>query len=461
MADEQVNIVFNAVDHASSAITGIRGAIFSFNQVMQAAEQVYQGVKNVLDQTVGAYAKYADSVQKISQLTNTSTESTSRLITVTERYNVSVDDLTVASRKMATQGLSLTIDTIANLSDEYLKLNTGAERQAFLTKNLGRASAEWTDILSQGSAAILRMNDAVSKNLILTQKQIDAAEKYKLVQKDMKEATDGLKYSLGISLLPSIVAVEQAMLATVNGGGAAFFHLLTGLSDIAGGNAKAGLDEITLASHIAADAINAAGLGIQNLGHEMSMSPNGAFGSGLDTLSGQASDLAGLLDIAFQKLMNIITFGSGFANMTDEEMLKYKRSQQNPGGDVTVGGGGGGGWVRAGPGKEKHLDADGTWSYRDAPNQKYSGGSFSGWAMVGDAPGGATTPYTEFVYAPHGATVFNQSQMSGKSAPPMAGGGIIAGMGGGDVLNELKKLRNDLSDMPRQMAQAVAKAPRR
>jgi hypothetical protein len=159
--------------------------------------------------------------------------------------------------------------------------------------------------------------------------------------------------------------------------------------------------------------------------------------------------------------MNIITFGPGFANMTDNEMLAYKRSQQNPGGDVTVGGGGGGGWVRAGPGKEKHLDADGTWSYRDAPNQKYSGGSFSGWAMVGDAPGGATTPYTEFVYAPHGATVFNQSQMSGKSAPPMAGGGIIAGMGGGDMLSELKKLRSDLSDMPRQMAQAVAKAPRR
>jgi hypothetical protein len=53
------------------------------------------------------------------------------------------------------------------------------------------------------------------------------------------------------------------------------------------------------------------------------------------------------------------------------------------------------------------------------------GGAFQGWAMVGDSPGGGKTPYTEWVYAPGGATVFNQAQMSGKSAPPMASGGII------------------------------------
>jgi hypothetical protein len=61
-------------------------------------------------------------------------------------------------------------------------------------------------------------------------------------------------------------------------------------------------------------------------------------------------------------------------------------------------------------------------------DKKAGGGSFSGWAMVGDAPGGGTTPFTEYVYAPHGATVYNQSQMSGHGAPPMAGGGNIGGV---------------------------------
>lgn len=48
--------------------------------------------------------------------------------------------------------------------------------------------------------------------------------------------------------------------------------------------------------------------------------------------------------------------------------------------------------------------------------KKASGGDFAGWAMVGDAPGGQTTPYTEYVYAPHGARVYTKQQM-GQAAP--------------------------------------------
>jgi hypothetical protein len=61
------------------------------------------------------------------------------------------------------------------------------------------------------------------------------------------------------------------------------------------------------------------------------------------------------------------------------------------------------------------------------------GGRFKGWAMVGDAPGGGRTPYTEWVYAPKGAVVFNQSQMSGQSASPLAGGGIMPPASDGPV----------------------------
>jgi len=47
--------------------------------------------------------------------------------------------------------------------------------------------------------------------------------------------------------------------------------------------------------------------------------------------------------------------------------------------------------------------------------------------MVGDLPGGGVLPTTEYVRANRGGgfTVFNQSQMAGKSAPPMASGGMV------------------------------------
>jgi hypothetical protein len=60
------------------------------------------------------------------------------------------------------------------------------------------------------------------------------------------------------------------------------------------------------------------------------------------------------------------------------------------------------------------------------------GGDFKGWAMVGDAPGGKKTPYTEYVYAPQGARVYNQSQIGNVQAPPMAGGGSISPIEGFD-----------------------------
>ena len=199
---EEVSVIFNAVDNVSSAITGIRGAILTMNQAVQLAQQAYQAVNSVIQATVGTFVTYADSVRTLSQLTNTSTESTSRLVTVTDRYNISVSELEMASKKLATQGLSLTVDTIAKLSDQYLKLNTGAERQAFLTQNLGRATAQWTDILSQGSATILANNDAVSKSLVLDQKGTDAVHAYEMAGIDLANSWKGLAISAGEYLLP-------------------------------------------------------------------------------------------------------------------------------------------------------------------------------------------------------------------------------------------------------------------
>jgi hypothetical protein len=81
-------------------------------------------------------------------------------------------------------------------------------------------------------------------------------------------------------------------------------------------------------------------------------------------------------------------------------------------------------WFRPG-GWGQYGHPDEQWWNPITDEYRAAGGSFSGWAMVGDAPGGRTTPYTEWVYAPHGAMVYNQAQMAGQSAPPMAAGGII------------------------------------
>jgi hypothetical protein len=224
MAD--VEFTIGAIDKASSAINGVRGAILTLNQAMQLAGQVYQAVTNIIKQTVGEYVKYAEQVRNISQLTKQSSEDTSRLIQVTEDYKIQVSDLTTASRKLATEGLSLNVKTIAELSDEFLKLNTGAERQAFLTKNLGRASAEWTGILMQGSKAILAQSDAVEKGLILTDAATRSARQYEIALDKNADQVMALKIAIGQYLLPVLMQVNDFLINKSLPGWGEFFKTL-------------------------------------------------------------------------------------------------------------------------------------------------------------------------------------------------------------------------------------------
>ena len=83
-----------------------------------------------------------------------------------------------------------------------------------------------------------------------------------------------------------------------------------------------------------------------------------------------------------------------------------------------------GDWVRRGP--STTPGKTGGWWENTVTGyweERALGGAFKGWAMVGDAPGGGITPYTEWVYG--SGTVYNQAQMAGRFAPPMAAGGAI------------------------------------
>jgi hypothetical protein len=551
MADD-VKITVTAVDNASTTIGGIQGALLSFNMVMAAAREVQQGVKQAFDATVGTLLTYADSVKTLSNITNTSSESVSRLITVTDRYGVGVSNLEAASRKLATQGLSLTLDTVAKLSDEFLKLNTGAERQAFMTENLGRASTKWAEILTQGSAAILANGAAVQDSLILTQAQIDQTHDYEMRLVDLDQQWQAMKLNAGELTLPIVMKVvtaaaqgmelpamvsklneewlrsstsaeeynkhlddtftssERLYLVLFDGIGymsAAEFQTarnsmgLEHLTNVTS-QAAAAAGEYRKSVEFTADEIKAyvavvdEGISItdrmntsddkraqitqqisnllpgqtaklkslqdqlnslnaadvkQHQSDLWGAVKEGLSGVNADSLYGVAEGL-GLISPAAAKAMaqmqlikNVL---ASLPKITDLkimisiiESLTYtgdEASQARYANTVVGGGVSGGGsstayWI---------PDPNNPGHYMVNPNHKAGGGSFSGWAMVGDSPGGGTTPYTEYVYAPQGATVFNQAQMSGQSAPPMAGGGMIPPMSSGVDLSDdsLRKL---------------------
>jgi hypothetical protein len=210
MAD--VEFTISAIDKATGAISGIRGAILSMNQAVQLAGQVYQAVSRVVDETISSYVKYADEVRRLSQLNGTNAEETSRLIQVTDDYKISVDALNMATRKLSGEGLSLTTEQLAIMSDEYISLGTSAEKTRFLLDNFGRTGTTFAEIMGAGSAAIREQSAATEDGLVLTDAAVVAARNYEKALDANADKIMAIKVAIGQYLLPALMFVNDFIL---------------------------------------------------------------------------------------------------------------------------------------------------------------------------------------------------------------------------------------------------------
>jgi hypothetical protein len=172
---------------------------------------IYAQGKKAVDITV----TYADEVRKLSSVTNQSAEDTSRLIQMMDDYKLTAEQAGQAARFLAKQGLSLNVETLADLSDKYKALNTGQERAAFLMKNFGKAGQEFTTIMEAGGVAIKNNADATGKNLILTQKMLTATRDYEIAQDNLNDTMDGFYVVVGSKIIPSL---NQMMVGLTNAG---------------------------------------------------------------------------------------------------------------------------------------------------------------------------------------------------------------------------------------------------
>jgi hypothetical protein len=188
------------------------GGVASFLSISGAIIGTVAALKAAYDETM----KYGDSVRALSMLNGTSAEETSRLIQLSDDYKLSTSNLDMASRFLAKQGLSLTTEGLAQLSDQYLALNTDAEKTAFLMKNFGaRGGTAFVEMMRQGGDAIRAETAAISPNLIMTQKMLDKMRELQRQTDNVEDAMTGLKLQIGMAFIPVwlklVTAVSQAI----------------------------------------------------------------------------------------------------------------------------------------------------------------------------------------------------------------------------------------------------------
>ena len=182
---------------------------FNLSQIGAAAAvgAVVKGITSAIRETMA----YADTVRELSRVNGASAEETSRVIQMTDDLGLSLEELNTASTMAARQGITLTTDSLAKMSAEFLAMESPAERNAYALENFGRSGLNMIKVLEAGPDKLREMSAAVSSNLILTDAQVRKARELEIAQDNLNDTWQGVKTVVATSLLPALVSVTEEL----------------------------------------------------------------------------------------------------------------------------------------------------------------------------------------------------------------------------------------------------------
>jgi len=216
----RVQLVVEASDASGGILRGLASQLGGLGNIIEditskniswgsVATQVTGAVIDGIKDSVKVTQEYANAVRDQALASGQSAEEASRFLQVLDDYQLTADDAKAATKALTREGLAPTVETIADLSRQYLELNTAQEKNAFVQKNLGRAGAEWLNLLNQGPDSIMKMNDSVSKMLVLNDGNLEDMEKLRLGQDAWNDAIEGGKIRVGLFVGGLVAANEK------------------------------------------------------------------------------------------------------------------------------------------------------------------------------------------------------------------------------------------------------------
>lgn len=208
---ERVNQKINQTAKESKALVpgleSARQGLTGFIGANAGAIAILVGVGAALGKALDKTMQYAGEVRDLTLATDGNAEASSRLLQVLDDYEITSADVTAGMRAMKEQGIVPTVDALATLSDQFLAIADPAERLKFAQDNLGRSSAKFLNVLSQGGDKIRELNAGISESLILTDADIEKTEEARLAFDAWGDAVQGVQTDLTIGMLPALTDI--------------------------------------------------------------------------------------------------------------------------------------------------------------------------------------------------------------------------------------------------------------
>lgn len=211
-----VEIIIKTIDESTNANGDIIGSFTELNSVIGIGKEAIDMMRQAYDMTVGSTLEYADTIRTVSAQTGLTTEATSHLVDLFDKFDVSTSALTMAQKTLAKEGLSLNIDTLKKMADQYNALGTQAEKTAFLMQNFGRSGLDLAAMFDQGSAAMQKYYDSTNASMVMTKMNMEQLQQLKINQKDAADAWQGLANTMTLTFLPALTRATSMTADFIN-----------------------------------------------------------------------------------------------------------------------------------------------------------------------------------------------------------------------------------------------------
>lgn len=185
---------------------GVGISMTDLSSGISVVKQSIEALNKAYDASIGVSQKYAEQVRDLKAITGESAQATSDLIQVADDFQISAEDLQASMKVLTKNGLVPNKETIISLAQQYQAIQDPLAKNEFLIKNLGRASSNYTNLLSQNTDELRKNFDSQAQNLQWGEKELVQAERLRLAQDQLADVQNHLAVTVGSQLTPAFSA---------------------------------------------------------------------------------------------------------------------------------------------------------------------------------------------------------------------------------------------------------------
>lgn len=212
-SQSRLDIIFQTLKRGTgeretmTALQGVNGAFQALTGVSLLGAGAVTAVFGVMRNSIQTTVNLASEIRNLSRMTGLAAEEASGLYQAADDVNLSSQTLTTGLRYAIDHGYRPTIENLAQMSDEYLSLESGSDRARYSMERFGsRAGPELQKLLEMGSGAILHMVDnAALAGQVFNSEMLQSMRDYEISVDDLQDKLQGLGISFTTLVIPYVI----------------------------------------------------------------------------------------------------------------------------------------------------------------------------------------------------------------------------------------------------------------